>query len=111
MGISMDGVFATDTGALSLQGVISPVYLLNGIASFLTRRGEGLIGFNYAVSGLASAPEVSVNALSALAPGMFRNLLRPPPPQAPAVEGEVLPPEPDPLANTSVPLVDGTVGR
>jgi hypothetical protein len=111
MGISMDGVFATDTGALSLQGVISPVYLLNGIASFLTRRGEGLIGFNYAVSGLASAPEVSVNALSALAPGMFRNLLRPPPPQAPVVEGEVLPPEPDPSANTSVPLVDGTVGR
>ncbi len=116
MGISMDGVFATDTGQLSLQGVISPVYLLNGLGSFLTRRGEGLIGFNYTVTGDAKDPDVSVNPLSALTPGMFRELFRAPPPDVPRVEGEVLP-EPSqtdaPTAPTqsNPPLVSDDVGR
>jgi len=76
MGLSMDGDFALDSGLIAMQGVITPVYLLNGIGSVLTRRGEGLIGFNYTLKGLAKAPSVSVNPLSALAPGMFRDIFR-----------------------------------
>lgn len=87
LGISMDGIFATDSGRMDLQGVISPVYLLNGIGSFLTRKGEGLLGFNYTLGGTAQNPSVSVNPLSALAPGFLRDLFRAPPPTAPSVEG------------------------
>lgn len=87
MGLSMDGIYALDSGQLAMQGVISPVFLLNGIGSLLTRKGEGLIGFNYALRGEAKAPKVSVNPLSALTPAMFREIFRAPPPELPAVEG------------------------
>ncbi len=87
MGLSMDGIYALDTGRIAMQGVISPVYLLNGIGSLFTRKGEGLIGFNYALNGLAKEPKVSVNPLSALTPAMFREIFRAPPPDLPAVEG------------------------
>jgi hypothetical protein len=87
MGLSMDGTYALDSGLIAMQGVISPVYLLNGIGSLFTRKGEGLIGFNYALSGLAKEPKVSVNPLSALTPAMFREIFRAPPPKLPEVEG------------------------
>lgn len=87
MGLSMDGTYALDSGQIGMQGVITPVYLLNGIGSVLTRKGEGLIGFNYTLSGEAKKPSVSVNPLSALTPGMFREIFRTPPPDLPAVDG------------------------
>ncbi len=87
MGLSMDGTYALDSGTIAMQGVISPVYLLNGIGSLFTRKGEGLIGFNYALSGPARQPKVSVNPLSAFTPAMFREIFRAPPPDLPAVEG------------------------
>ncbi|MEP1767651.1 MAG: DUF3971 domain-containing protein [Sulfitobacter sp.] len=89
LGLSMDGVFATDTGQLAMQGVITPVYLLNGIGSVLTRKGEGLLGFNYKLGGQAKSPKVSINPLSVLAPGGLRNILRGPKTELPRVEGEV----------------------
>lgn len=63
-----------------MQGVISPVYLLNGFGAVLTRRGEGLFGFNYTLRGTADDPQVQVNPLSILTPGMFRELFRAPAP-------------------------------
>jgi hypothetical protein len=87
MGISMDGVYAVDNGTLNMQGVISPIYLLNGIGSILTRKGEGLIGFNYSLTGDATNPKVRVNPLSALTPGMFRDIFRAPAPKLPAASG------------------------
>jgi len=87
MGLSMDGVYALNSGQLDMQGVVTPVYMLNGIGSLFTRKGEGLIGFNYRLRGDAKKPSVSVNPLSALAPGMFRDILRAPRPELPDVEG------------------------
>jgi hypothetical protein len=101
MGLSMDGVFVPDTGQLQMQGVISPIFMLNSIGSVLTRRGEGLFGFNYSISGTARDPQVFVNPLTALAPGMLRNLFRGAAPEVPLEEGEVAPP-PEPRR---VPLV------
>ena len=80
MGVSLAGVYRASDRMLDLQGVISPIYLLNGIGSFLTRRGEGLFGFNYTVRGSADRPAVSVNPLSILTPGMFREIFRRPAP-------------------------------
>ncbi|WP_342075957.1 AsmA-like C-terminal region-containing protein [Yoonia sp. SS1-5] len=81
LGISIDGLYTLASKQLDLQGVVSPFYLVNSIGSFLTRRGEGLIGFNFNITGTANAPQVSVNPLSAFTPGMFREIFRRPPPQ------------------------------
>lgn len=81
LGISLAGIYDLRGNRLDMQGVISPIYMLNGIGSILTRRGEGLFGFNYAVSGPAKTPRVRVNPLSILTPGMFREIFRRPPPE------------------------------
>lgn len=80
LGVSMAGVYQTGSGRLDMQGVISPIYIVNGIGALLTRRGEGIFGFNYGLRGTADNPEVSVNPLSILTPGMFREIFRQPPP-------------------------------
>jgi hypothetical protein len=76
LGVSMAGLYTSGSGQLAMQGVISPVYLLNGIGAMLTKRGEGLFGFNYTLSGTADDPDVGVNPLSILTPGMLRSLFR-----------------------------------
>lgn len=80
LGVSLSGLYATRTKQLALRGVVSPVYLLNGIGAALTRRGEGLFGFDYEVTGRSDALRVSVNPLSILTPGMFRDIFRRPAP-------------------------------
>ena len=80
LGISFAGLYLTDSGRIDLQGVISPIYLVNGVGQILTRRGEGLFGFNYRLTGTTDDPNVSVNPLSVLTPGMFRELFRQRPP-------------------------------
>jgi Protein of unknown function len=91
MGLSLDGIYALDSNSMDMQGVITPIYLLNGIGSVLTRKGEGVFGFNYALSGNAQSPDVWVNPLSALTPGMFRNLFRKAPPVVEALDGSPAP--------------------
>ncbi len=100
MGLSMDGLYAVESGTLNMQGVISPVYLINGIGSVLTRKGEGVIGFSYRLTGDAKDPQVAVNPLSALAPGMLRELFRSPGPVLEGDNGEAPPRRP----RTVVPL-------
>ena len=81
LGMSMDGYIDTKRKQLDLQGVLSPFYLLNGLGSILTRRGEGLIGFNFTLRGALENPQASVNPLSLFTPGMFREIFRRRPPQ------------------------------
>ena len=83
LGISLDGLYTLATKQMDFQGVISPLYLINSIGSIFTRRGEGLIGFNFNIGGTAAAPAVSVNPLSAFTPGMFREIFRRAPPKVP----------------------------
>lgn len=80
LGISVDGLYTLASKQIDLQGVVSPFYLVNSIGAFLTRKGEGLIGFNFNIGGTSDAPQVSVNPLSALTPGMFREIFRRPAP-------------------------------
>ncbi len=80
LGISLDGVYDARSKQLDMGGVISPVYLLNSVGQVFTRRGEGLFGFTFRLSGNADAPRMRVNPLSILTPGMFREIFRRPPP-------------------------------
>jgi hypothetical protein len=87
LGISFAGLYLNGSGRIDLQGVISPIYLLNGVGQVLTRKGEGLFGFNYRLTGTTDAPNVSVNPLSVLTPGMFREIFRQRPPNLKDAEG------------------------
>jgi hypothetical protein len=87
MGISMDGIYSVTNGTLDMQGVVSPLFFLNGIGSIFTRKGEGLVGFSYGLRGSATDPKVSVNPLSVFTPGMFREIFRSPAPKVPEIEG------------------------
>jgi len=80
LGISFAGIYQAAGGRLDLQGVISPIYLVNGVGQIFSRRGEGLFGFNYRLTGTAENPNVSVNPLSVLTPGLFREIFRSAPP-------------------------------
>jgi uncharacterized protein DUF3971/AsmA-like protein len=83
IGLSMDGTYDLANGLLNMRGVISPIYLLNIIGSVVTRRGEGVFGFTYSLTGTADDPQVQVNPLSGLAPAMIRDIFRGPTPTAP----------------------------
>lgn len=76
LGVTMAGTYYLKDGRLDLQGVISPIYMVNGIGQLFTRKGEGILGFNYTVTGTSAAPKVGVNPLSILTPGAFRDVFR-----------------------------------
>ncbi|MGB0557450.1 MAG: AsmA-like C-terminal region-containing protein, partial [Paracoccaceae bacterium] len=80
MGITMDGYYNLKTKMMDMQGVISPIYVINGVGSLVTQKGEGLIGFNFKLKGQSGNTVLSINPLSALTPAIFRNLFRRPPP-------------------------------
>ncbi|MEM6310523.1 MAG: AsmA-like C-terminal domain-containing protein [Pseudomonadota bacterium] len=88
IGMSMDGTYDLNTKTMKMQGVFSPFYILNGIGSVLTRKGEGVFGFNFTLDGPADAPKVQVNPLSALTPSFLREIFRRPSPNVPTEPGE-----------------------
>lgn len=88
IGVSMDGIYDLSSGVLNMRGVLSPIYMLNAIGRVFSRKGEGLIGFAFTLRGTADDPQVRVNPLSGLAPGMLREIFRG---QAPTVPGQVVP--------------------
>lgn len=76
MAVTVSGNILPKTGQLDLEGVVSPFYFINAIGQLVSRNGEGLLGMTYRLHGTATAPEVSVNPLSMLAPGRLRDLFR-----------------------------------
>ena len=80
----MDGVYDPRSRQMDMQGVVSPIYLLNRVGQIFTRRGEGLFGVNFTLRGPVRDPAVGVNPLSILTPGMFREIFRRAPPERPA---------------------------
>lgn len=84
LGLSIDGVYDILSRRVDMQGVISPLYMVNGVlgALFAPRR-EGLFGFSYRLTGTADDTNVAVNPLSILTPGIFRDIFRAPPPAPP----------------------------
>ena len=81
LGVSLDGYFNTKTEIMDLQGVLSPIYAFNAIGSLLTKKGEGLLGFNFTLKGKAGRAKLVVNPLSIFTPAMFRNIFRRPAPK------------------------------
>jgi hypothetical protein len=81
LGLSLDGTYDLASRQLAMQGVISPLNVVNGvIGAIFSPRREGLFGFAYVLTGNAESPQVTVNPLSILTPGVFREIFRRPPP-------------------------------
>ncbi|KCV83377.1 hypothetical protein ATO10_01410 [Actibacterium atlanticum] len=83
LGISMEGIYDFGKNWLDMQGVVSPIYVVNSVGRVISKRGEGLFGFNYSIKGNPDAPRVRVNPLSLFTPGIFREIFRSPPPELP----------------------------
>ena len=85
IGVTSNGVVDLGRDRLDLQGTIVPAYALNSIIGnipvigslLLGGEGQGLFAANYRVTGSSADPQVSVNPLSALAPGFLRRLFQP----------------------------------
>lgn len=86
VGMTAEGeVSLAQDGAIALNGAVAPLYQLNSVLGaapiigdiLVGRKGEGILALSYSVSGERSAPNVVINPLSALTPGIFRQLLEP----------------------------------
>lgn len=82
MGMSLKGWYAAKTKTVDFDGVITPLYAVNGaferIAGklFGRQKGEGVFSFVYTMKGPATGPKVRVKPLSILTPGVFRQIFR-----------------------------------
>ncbi len=85
LGVSLAGAYWSADDRIDLQGVISPIYILNGIGQIFSRQRDGLFGFSYTLKGTRDQFKVGVNPLSILTPGMFREIFRKAPPK---IKGE-----------------------
>ncbi|MGH6990670.1 MAG: AsmA-like C-terminal domain-containing protein, partial [Stellaceae bacterium] len=82
IGINASGLFDYRDQRINLTGTIVPAYLFNSFLSnipvlgnlLLGGKGEGIFAANYRVAGPMANPGISVNPLSALAPGFLRRL-------------------------------------
>jgi hypothetical protein len=82
IGISANGAIDRDTDTVDLSGTLVPAYTLNTVLGnipvignlLMGGEGEGIFGANFRVAGPVAEPKISVNPLSALAPGILRKL-------------------------------------
>jgi hypothetical protein len=83
IGLTFEGFIDFQRDRLDLAGSYVPAYALNNLLSNIPVLGvviaggqhEGIFALNYHVTGLLSAPVVSVNPLSAIAPGLMRKIM------------------------------------
>jgi len=82
IGITADGYIDRPKNAIALKGSLVPLFGLNSVLGNIpllgtvitSKEGEGIIGMTYSVLGIADQPDISVNPLSALAPGILRRI-------------------------------------
>lgn len=82
LGGTVSGTVNLTEQTLSLSGTFVPIYALNNFFAKIPilgfalggNSGEGLIGVTYRLSGSVSDPVLSVNPISAIAPGIFRKM-------------------------------------
>ena len=81
-GSTIEGTLDTVYDRVNMTGTFVPAYGLNNFFSKIPLFGvflgggtnEGLFGINFRISGPATAPVLTINPLSALAPGFLRKI-------------------------------------
>jgi hypothetical protein len=92
VGITADGYLDRHSNQLGLKGVVAPAYGINSVLGaipllgnlLVSKKGEGILGMTYSATGSVDAPEVSMNPLSVLTPGILRRVFEGSTPSAPA---------------------------
>ncbi len=83
IGFTSSGTVYTHADVLNLEGTVVPAYALNSVLGKIpllgnilagTEDGGGVFAANFSVTGPIEDPETTVNPLSALTPGILRNL-------------------------------------
>jgi|TARA_R110002124_G_scaffold53145_3_gene152489 hypothetical protein len=82
IGITFTGTVDQPANKIDAFGTVIPSYTLNSMLGnipilgtlLVGRQGEGIFGFSYKVTGGMEDPDVDVNAVSALAPGILRRM-------------------------------------
>ncbi len=82
LGITIDGAVDQAYDEMSISGTLIPAYGINTLLSNIPvigtilsgGKGQGIFAATYNISGPLDDPEVNINPLSALAPGILRNL-------------------------------------
>lgn len=82
LGFTVDGKLDRKKRLFSLKGNVIPARFLNSILSNIPiigsllngGEGQGMFAISYTVTGSFDNPEISLNPLTALAPGFIRNL-------------------------------------
>jgi hypothetical protein len=114
IGITADGYIDRPKNDIALKGSLVPLFGINSVLGNIpllgdvltSKQGEGIIGMTYSVSGNADEPEVSVNPLSALAPGILRRIFEgrmPTPAQAPSNQSKPATPATNPPPTNAKP--------
>jgi hypothetical protein len=82
IGASADGYIDRPKSQIALKGSLVPAFGLNSIISnvpvlgdiLASKKGEGIFGVTYSLSGDAEHPAISTNPLSMLTPGILRRI-------------------------------------
>jgi hypothetical protein len=82
LGATMRGKVNFKTQTVNLGGTYVPLYGLNSALGaipilggiFVGREGEGVVGITFAIQGQLNDPNVLVNPMSVVAPGIFRQI-------------------------------------
>ena len=82
LGLTFDGTFDKSAGSIDMSGTLVPLSSFNKLLSAIPLLGDiltggsgGVFAATYKVKGKADDPEISVNPLSVLAPGILRRIL------------------------------------
>lgn len=86
LGLTTSGYVESKTGGIEFDGVLVPSFGLNSALGQIPiigdlvvgRDGEGVFSLTYSVNGTLEKANVSVNPLSALAPGVIRRIFENP---------------------------------
>ncbi len=82
IGINVDGHVDYQAGTLDASGTLVPANILNTVLGnipvlgnlLLGGEGQGIFAANFRIAGPINDPQVAVNPLSAVAPGVLRKL-------------------------------------
>ncbi len=82
LGATAGGTINVPDGQMSLSGTLIPAFGINNIAGSIPilgailggGRDEGLVGITYKLFGPLDGPQLVVNPISAIAPGIFRKI-------------------------------------
>jgi hypothetical protein len=115
LGATMRGTVDFKAQTVDLGGTYVPLYGLNSALGaipilgkvFVGRQGEGVVGITFAIQGNLNDPSVLVNPISAITPGIFRQIFdftgSVPDSAAASSDGAFVPPPPQSRSNFAPP--------